>query len=289
MSMVDVVVLNYNDYKTTKIFLKNIESYDNIGHIVVVDNCSIDDSFSQLKRYENKKVTVIQSGRNGGYGAGNNFGIRFVYKQWQTPFVLVCNPDVWIGEDVIEKLYQFLMKNRNYAMVAPFMCDATGKKQFNTAFRIPKKYEYIFSLDIIISKVFKFFYYRNLETESREVKQVEALSGSLFLCNTEKMIKYGMYDEKIFLYCEETVLGIKLKKAKQRVALLSQEIFLHKHSVSISKTFSKNIQKQKLLINSKLYVIRKYYKANIFEYALALGLAKVSLVECFLISVFRGK
>lgn len=36
-----------------------------IDVIVVVDNCSTDDSFSVLKQYTSKKIQVIQSEKNG--------------------------------------------------------------------------------------------------------------------------------------------------------------------------------------------------------------------------------
>ena len=50
------------------------------GEILIVDNDSQDGSFEAMSAaIESKdwpRVTVLQSGRNGGYGAGNNFGIR---------------------------------------------------------------------------------------------------------------------------------------------------------------------------------------------------------------------
>ena len=45
MSKVGIVILNYNDYKTTRIMLDTIKSYRIIDHIVFVDNNSKDRSY----------------------------------------------------------------------------------------------------------------------------------------------------------------------------------------------------------------------------------------------------
>lgn len=45
---VGCVVLNYNDSSTTINLLKQIQQYNSIKRIVVVDNLSTDDSFSRL-------------------------------------------------------------------------------------------------------------------------------------------------------------------------------------------------------------------------------------------------
>lgn len=45
MSKVGIVILNYNDYQTTKDMIDNIKDYDSIDHIVIVDNKSTDNSY----------------------------------------------------------------------------------------------------------------------------------------------------------------------------------------------------------------------------------------------------
>lgn len=48
--MVDILTLNYNDSETVISFLNSIKNFRVIHHILVVDNCSTDDSFSELKK-----------------------------------------------------------------------------------------------------------------------------------------------------------------------------------------------------------------------------------------------
>ena len=71
------VIVNYNDAKTTIALLKQICDYKSLNHIIIVDNCSTDNSYASLKQFETNNIIVLQAEKNKGYGAGNNFGIKY--------------------------------------------------------------------------------------------------------------------------------------------------------------------------------------------------------------------
>lgn len=281
------LILNFNDFKTTKALVKILDGYSSIHKIIVVDNCSTDNSYLELLKIKTDKVDVIQTKRNGGYGFGNNYGIKYISKRYHARYILLCNPDIVIEEEPIISMIDFLNKHEDYILVAPLMLNRYKEKQYNTAFKIPSIYEYILSLDIFFTKITKSSFYKNFDAINSEYKQVDALSGSLFMMKTDEMIKYGMYDEKLFLYCEEIVLAMKLKAVGLKTALLVKEQFIHMHSVSISKTYHSLIKKRQLLLKSKLYVIKKYYDVNYIEYFLAILLSKISLFEIALLSLIK--
>lgn len=84
MSMqLSCVILNYNDAETTEKLVMQIADYDVLHQIIVVDNASTDDSLERLRKLESDanasqsgKVRVISADHNGGYGSGNNLGVR---------------------------------------------------------------------------------------------------------------------------------------------------------------------------------------------------------------------
>ncbi|WP_370821480.1 glycosyltransferase family 2 protein [Acidaminococcus massiliensis] len=285
--MVDVLTLNYNDSETIISFLKSIKDFQIVHHILVVDNCSIDDSFLKLKKFENDKITVIQTDHNGGYGAGNNLGMRYLAAHGMPQFVLQCNPDVIINESTIEKLEKFLREHDDYVMVAPFMLNKYGEKESNSAFPLATKWQYILSLDIILNKLLSLNAYKNLIDCTDEYKEVDAVAGSLFMMDLKKMIHGGMYDEHIFLYCEEMSLGIKLRDSGYKTALLPCQTFIHNHSISINKTFQSTLSRRKLLVKSKLYVIKSLYHSNTMEYCIAWILSRLSFLEIMLLELWH--
>lgn len=286
---VDALILNYNDAATTKDCAERLQKYNIIRHILIVDNNSTDDSYYKLLKLNYNKIKVTSTGINGGYGAGNNFGIRFLRDHYSSTYILLCNPDTIIEEDSIKALRSFLKSHSEYVVVAPFMLNAKGEKQYNTAFKIPKTNEYIASLGILTSKCLKSFYYPDILGLDSEYLDVGAVSGSLFMMDVEKMLNYGMYDEAIFLYCEEISLGIKLEKSGFKTALLPRITFIHNHSVSINKTLKSDVQKHQQLMKSKLYVIKNIYKANMFQNAIAFLLSRISITETWVISLLRGQ
>ncbi|SEH64592.1 Glycosyltransferase, GT2 family [Ruminococcus flavefaciens] len=285
--MIDILVLNYNDYNTTLEFVKKTCSYESVRTILIVDNNSTDDSFLQLKDVVSSKVELIRTPRNGGYGYGNNYGVRYLIKKYDSEFILLSNPDVIIEEHTLIKLESFLKKNQEYIIAAPYMLDKNGKKTNNTAYKIPTCWQYIFSMGIVYSKYFNKTRYENLEKCNSEFLDVGAVAGSLFLMDAKKMLKYGMYDEKIFLYCEETVLGLKIAKSQYKMALLPQETYIHNHSVSINKTIQSSIKKHKILLKSKLYVIKNHFNANSFQLIMAHIISKISLLEVRILSLIN--
>ena len=287
--MIDILVLNYNDSSTTVQFVERLESLPCARRILVVDNHSTDDSLKKLSSLQNDKIIVVQTKKNGGYGAGNNWGVRYLHEHFKSDYILLSNPDVIVTNEVCEQLEIFLRNNQDYALAAPFMLNAQKERQYNTAFRIPSKWEYILSIDLFLSKLTGSFYYKDIKEERKTIKNVGSVTGSMFLMRTKDMLDYGMYDENIFLYCEELVLGIKMRNAHKKIALLTDCSFIHNHSVSISKTYKSAVSKHKLFMKSKLYAIKHYYQTNFIEYSIAWLLSKISTVEIFLNSLLRGR
>jgi GT2 family glycosyltransferase len=285
--MIDILTLNYNDAFTTIGFVNSVTRYHCVGRILIVDNCSTDDSLSDLKSIESDKIIVIKSEKNGGYGAGNNLGIRYLCENFGSEYILLANPDVIVDEDTLQNMYLFLKFHEDYAIAAPVMTDLNGIVQYNTAFKIPNIWQFMMSFEMFLSRTFKPFYYKNIDCLPKPFFDVGAVSGSLFMMNASKMMKYGMFDENVFLYCEEHILATKLEYAGLKTALLTNLRFIHNHSVSISKSYNSNVSRDRLLNESRIYVLKHYYKANFIVVFFAKILSKVYLLESLMVDLFK--
>ena len=85
-----IIIVNFNEYPVTEELLSRIKDAPEVDHIVIVDNCSTDDSFEQLEKYQNEKITLLQSGRDGGYSYGNNFGARYLIEKFHPDIIGRC-------------------------------------------------------------------------------------------------------------------------------------------------------------------------------------------------------
>lgn len=86
-------------YRTPKDIITNcIKSIQKKVKILIIENSSNFEHSDLLKKFPNLKV--ICSGKNLGYGKGNNFGLQLI----KTKYVLILNPDI-ICEKNLFKIY----------------------------------------------------------------------------------------------------------------------------------------------------------------------------------------
>lgn len=278
--MIDVLVLNYNDSVTTAGLINVIKLYSCIRKILVVDNHSTDGSFEKLSVLSGEKVLVVQTERNGGYGAGNNFGIRYLLQNFQSEHVLICNPDVAVSENTLSRLSDFLSSNKEYAIVAPAMKIPQKGFQY-CAFRNASVLSFLMSVELIYSRLFSPLYLRMSSLKKNEKVDVFAVAGSLFMVDARKFAEKKLYDENMFLYFEEFVLGKNCQQDRYKTALLPKIFFIHNHSVSISKTYRSVLKKQFIYLQSYRYVLKNYFLANSFLYFASYVMSGISLMEVF--------
>ena len=53
MRKLAMVIINYNDYDTTKKLIDNIKNYKVLDKIIIVDNASTDNSYNKIKKLTN--------------------------------------------------------------------------------------------------------------------------------------------------------------------------------------------------------------------------------------------
>ena len=146
-----VIVLNYNDYETTKDFLGYAKEFKIIDKIIVVDNASTDYSLKQLEKMKNEKIDVISAKENRGYASGNNEGILYALKKYRPEYLLISNPDIIFEEDIINEMICFLeQSNEKVGLVSGRMLDREGK-QAKGSWKIKKKRDCILG-NIIVPK-----------------------------------------------------------------------------------------------------------------------------------------
>lgn len=264
---IGVVVLNYNDAATTMRLVDKIMNYENIAQIVIVDNHSSDNSVSAFneKYYTIDKIDLLVSEENGGYGSGNNLGIAFLAEKYGIRYQIVCNPDVCFADEIVSVLYDNLVSLESAVLVAPMMLDKNGFPNYSCVWKIPTVWQYtVFSLGGI-SKLSKSFYYPEKNFFRKDAWEVGCVAGSMFMIDVKRIGTVRPFDEKVFLYCEETMLGIKVRNSGYKAYLVPKANFKHLHSVSISKSIPKELQRYKIMWNSRIFVLEKYMEASSFE------------------------
>ena len=101
---VAIVLLNYNSFDFTKECVKSLEgiTYNNYK-VIIVDNCSTDDSFNKLTQLESDLIHIIKSPKNGGFAFGNNIGIEYAISKG-FDYVLLLNNDTIVEKNFLDEL-----------------------------------------------------------------------------------------------------------------------------------------------------------------------------------------
>lgn len=268
-TLVTCEILNFNDYKTVEKLVDAIKNYDSLDYIVVVDNFSTDNSFSELtNRYKrNEKVKVISSLKNGGYGYGNNFGIKYARSKLNSKYVILANPDVFFSNQTVKELVTVMQKKR--ATIVSAVQKVNHKAIEDRAWKIPSALEWTLGNIKTFSKLRTKYHYSEEYFSKSDVVQVDCVPGAMFLLDVEKFLSVGGFDEKVFLFGEETILGFKLRQREYKTFLCNKLFYDHEHSVSINKSIPSKVRQYKMIDKSKRYFIKEYIKPNKFVLAIS--------------------
>lgn len=254
-----VVVLNYNDYATTKHFIDNVKNFNNDIQFVVVDNCSTNNSFDIISDYIEglSNVDIIKAPKNGGYAYGNNFGMRYLIDKYSVKYLMVANPDTVITEDIFSEAME-LLGATDFTLLSPIMKKTDGSIADLPYWDIPTYWDDICRCFYILRRLNKKNYHIDF---NERIQQVEAVPGSLWIIRADKMQEIGYLDENTFLYCEESILARKLKDKNFKSGLMTRVSYIHAHSVSIKSVLSE-IRMVHLMGQSILYYERTYNKIS---------------------------
>lgn len=272
------VIVNYNDYKTTYNLIKNIEDYSCVDEIVIVDNDSKDNSYEELLKLQNKKITILKNNSNKGYGSGINLGSRYLIDKYHKCNIIISNPDIVIeNEQVIFKLVKTL--SLDVAVVAPIIKEHVG---YSKGWKQPTPWIDILSNIVCIhEKVKQKYLLYPKEHYKNKIVDVDIVSGCFFLIRSDALKQINFFDENVFLYYEENILSTKLKQNNLKTVINTEVEVFHNHSVTIDKNINK-INKYKILKKSQMYFEKKYNSANIIEVFLLWITSKITLMIYYL-------
>jgi len=255
---IGIVVLNYNTWqKTINCINSIINTYKGKMKIVIVDNCSQNQSFEKLKssfsQDKYSDIHVIKSERNGGFSYGNNFGYRYISEHFLVDYVVFSNNDVIFETDTIRKLIEILCNNSRALAAAPLILDLN-----NQPMSLPWKSQQSFSQYLGIRNGHACLFSMS---ELRDITQVYMVSGCCFAVSIKLFRNIGLFDENVFLYNEEGILSRKAKEAGYSIWFAPMVSIIHDHGAS---TGNSNIFVDKEIIKSGMYYWRNYEKARIF-------------------------
>ena len=236
MSTVLCVILNWRTAdmtrRATEAALLAMEGVE--GAITVVDNDSGDGSFEALSEAfaGHPRVRVLQSGRNGGYGAGNNHGIRAGLPDGSAPdYVHILNSDAFPAPDAIRILRDHLDSHPETGF-AGSLIHGPDVQPHHTAFRFPSmlgELEAAAKTGPVTKLLRRWVVAPPLPVATQ---RVDWLAGASVMMRRSLLDRIGLFDETFFLYYEETDLCRRAARAGWPTVYVVESRVMHIGSVS---------------------------------------------------------
>lgn len=219
MKKVSVIILNYRVADLTVKCIQSLQksTYKNI-EIIVVDNNSEDDLEGRLKDFQD--ILFIPSKENLGYSGGNNIGIKKALVNG-ADYIFILNSDATVESGTIASLVEAAEKG---------VGDLLGPKILFPESRVIWYAGGIFDKDNVLGK------HRGVddvdEGQYDIAEETDYITGAALFVKNGVFEKVGLFDEKYFLYYEDSDFCFRARQAGYKVMYIPQALVYHANAKS---------------------------------------------------------
>lgn len=241
-----VVLVNYNEYESTIECVKSLlESSYNYYDILIVDNCSPNDSYAKLYEYfsnqddvnfmngteykgntEDNSIVLFKSVTNNGFAAGCNIATKIVLSNKSEGYMWYLNNDTIVDKNAMETLTENMENDKNKICSSTLVKYGTKNVQCFGGGYINGLlgYQKYFGENEKLYNVIK-----NSAKLKKEINEkLDYIVGASMLVPIDLLKKYGLMQEGFFLYWEETDFCYMMKSNRVKLEWIPNSIVYHK-------------------------------------------------------------
>ena len=245
----NIVIVTYNSESTIVSCLKSILESTVDTKVTVVDNNSKDRTVSVIKK-NTPSVILIENKSNLGFGSAMNLGV----KEIEGRYFFLLNPDTKIIRGALANMITYMENHPDVGILGPKLIHFDGSVQKEMTPFPTLVSEVLTLLKFHRLPIFKFAVYPNYDYE--KTREAEHLMGAALLVRKEVFDKIGFFDEKFFLWFEETDLEKRAKEAGFKLIYYPQAVV--KHLVGHSTKQINSIKRQAIWNQSLRYYFQKH-------------------------------
>jgi len=238
MKSVYVSIINFNGRDNTFRCLDSLKKLNASNfklNIVVIDNGSKEKLDLSENYLDNIPLKVIANKKNLGFTGGHNAGINYALSK-NADYVLVLNNDVVVDPNLIMKLLKVLDKNEKYAIASPKIYFAPRFEFHKDRYKEEDKGRVFWYAGGIMD-------FRNVIARHRGVDEVDNgqyqkvgetdfATGACFLIKREILKKVGLFDDKYFLYYEDSDLSQRIRRAGYKIIYAPDAVAWHRNAAA---------------------------------------------------------
>lgn len=276
-----MIILNYNDSQRAWSLAEKCSFFKSVDKVVIVDNCSTDDSVDYLSSKKNDNIDLIFSKQNNGFASGNNIGARYALKKYNPDYLFFANTDTVFGDSDVAACLKKISSDKKLGLISMRMLDI-NKNEEKSAWKFMPFYEYLF-LNFWLYRHFNYDRY-TYKVFEKNFQYVDVVRGSYMLFRSEALSTVDFFDEGTFLYYEEDIVSFRLRKAGYKVGILTNHFYIHNHIYSDNQDTS--FAKKHMDFSLK-YFLQKYYRIGKVKKKLLNFSAIIGNFEMFFINKIK--
>lgn len=258
-----VVIVNYNVKFYLEQCLRSLaKATEGIeSEVYVVDNDSSDGSVSYL-REKFPDVIFVENKENVGFARANNIAIR----RSQSEYVLLINPDTFVGENFIHDCIELLDNNTEIGATGARMINLNGSFASESRRGIPTPSTAFYKMSGLCSmfpksRTFGRYYMKYLD--EYQVSPIEIISGACMFIRRSVLEECGLLDEQFFMYGEDIDLSYRMLKTGKKNYYIPSRILHYK-----GESTKKNTYRYVYVFYQAMYL---FFKKHFGHYGLLLS------------------
>ena len=248
----DIIVVNF---RSAPLILRTVtlvrEFAGEEARLIVVDN-SPGDGAAEIVRAAAPDATIITNSVNRGFAAAVNKAVAVA----EAEIVCLLNPDVQRISGCYADIAAAFREPR-VAAVATRLRNADGTEQPN-CFRAPRPFD-LLSEDLALAERFPRWqrprYLRIPEWTEHDPRRIDWAAGACLFMRRAALADVGPFDERFFLYCEETDWLIRAKQRGWRTVSLPTVEAVHVRVEALRTRSPQSL----LLLESQHHYARKHF------------------------------
>lgn len=224
--MITASVVLYNT--PYRVFWELLQSYrpDADRKLYIIDNSNTETAY--CKEIENETIQYCFNGKNLGYGAAHNIGIRQAFAE-HSEYHLVLNPDIKFDSSIIDVLKNYADRHKDVVYMLPKVLYPDGKIQYLCKL-LPTPFDLI-GRRFLPKKITQRQNDRYILKLSGYDKIINppCLSGCFMFLRTSVLKEKRLeFDERFFMYCEDFDLMRRLHAVGKTIYYPKVQI-VHSH------------------------------------------------------------
>ena len=241
-NLLGFVVLNYNGDQVTINCVKSLLEHYPKSIICIVDNNSTVHTIDHIKEvFKNStNIKILKANKNYGFAIGNNIGITYLREKDVKYIAVVNNDTIFQSDNLLLNLnnlendigvVSLQLNNKDNTKQIPY---GLIKNPYKDYIKTGLLNFFILTKIFYVAKFIKNLFVRHKKLNSNVNINYNnydfIISGAAFILTPNFFKHYNQLFNKTFLYCEEHILSIYLKKSNLKTKLINDSKIIHLES-----------------------------------------------------------